>query len=99
MSLLPDIASYIEREFSAEDQAMATSLVLFAVLHDGRSADPRCQRAALVGSDGSLKRLEYYVGLLKIDFRDVIVAGEFEARGLDLRRVRDLNVPFTTGSG
>jgi len=41
-----------------------------------------------------LVKLAYYVDLLKIDFRDVIVAGEYESSNGKLVRVRDLNKLF-----
>lgn len=41
--------------------------------------------------------LVYYVDLLKIDYRDVIVAGEYESRNGNLVRVRDLSKPFEGG--
>lgn len=92
MSLLPDIVSYIEREFPPEQREKVSALIRSATLHDGELASPRCQRAALVG--GSLDRLAQLVALLKIDFRDVIVAGEYEHHGNNLRQVRDLNAPI-----
>jgi len=96
MTLLPDILRYIEHEFPAEQQAAAAAMVDSAFLHDGRPAGPRCQRAALVGSRGSLEGLERLVADLKIDYRDVIVAGEYEVHDKKLIRVRDLNAPFST---
>jgi hypothetical protein len=97
--MLPDIENYIEQSFPAGLQARAKALVAGAVLHDGSSASPRCQRAALVGSRGSIEQLEYLVGLLKIDYRDVIVAGEYEGPVMKPQRVRDLNEPFPGASG
>jgi len=46
----------------------------------------------LVASKGSVERLKYYVDLLKVDYRDVIVAGEYDS--IDDKPVRDLNLPF-----
>jgi len=74
-------------------------LVGSAVLYDGKAADPRSRRAALVGSRGSMRQLKYLVDLLKVGYRDVLVIGEYEGRGRDLRRVRDLSLPFSTGGG
>jgi hypothetical protein len=65
MTLPPDIKEYIEREFAAEDRAVAESLIQSAVLHDGSVTNPRCERSALVGSRGSLKQLKSLVELLK----------------------------------
>lgn len=73
-------------------------LVEGAVLHDGSLAGLRCQRAALIGAAGSVAELRRFVFMLKIDFRDVIVAGEYEGQGNELRQVRDLSLPFIAGS-
>ena len=97
--MLPDIENYILQVFSAEHQERAKQLIGGAVIEDGSAASPRLQRSALVGSRGSIENLEYYVNLLKIDYRDVIVAGEYEGRGNKLLQVRDLNVPFSNASG
>jgi hypothetical protein len=95
--MLPDIENYIEQTFPPDEHPRAKALVEGAVMEDGSVASPRCQRAALVGSQGSIDQLEYLVGLLKIDFRDVIVAGEYEGSGQNLRRVVDLTEPFSSG--
>ena len=50
INMQPDISEYIERVFNPEDSVVARELIGSAVLHDGEAADPRCQRAALVGS-------------------------------------------------
>jgi hypothetical protein len=47
-----------------------------------------------LGSQGDPERLRYLVGLLQIDYRDVIVFGEYEVRGKQLVRVHDLNQPI-----
>lgn len=94
VELLPDIEQRIDQLFSGADRARAKALVAGAVLHDGRRAGARCQRCAIVAAKGSLARLTHFVHELKIDFRDVIVAGEYEERYGTLTRVRDLSVPF-----
>jgi hypothetical protein len=43
--------------------------------------------------------LEYLVGLLRVDWRDVILAGEYESRNSKLTKVRDLTVPFEESYG
>lgn len=94
MNIAPDILSFIERSFPVEDRAEVVRVLEGAVLHDGSPADSRCQRAALVGSRGFLSDLRALVAMLAVDFRDVIVAGEYEPEGADLRQVRDLCQPF-----
>ncbi|MFZ2956260.1 MAG: hypothetical protein WA705_05170 [Candidatus Ozemobacteraceae bacterium] len=94
MKLPVDIAGKIDGLFLEADRKEATALVSTATLHDGNPAGPRCQRCAVIASSGSLKLLIYYIDLLKIDYRDVIVAGEYGPRDGDLVRVRNLNEPF-----
>ena len=94
MPLLDDIAGQIQQSFTGSDRAAATALLLSARIHDGSSAEPRLQRCALVASRGSLERLRYYVKLLEVDSRDVIVAGEYESVAGELVRVRDLSGAF-----
>lgn len=94
MTLLPDILAYIKQEFPAEQHDLVKAMVDSAVRHDGNSAGPRCQRAALVGSHGSLDKLERLIADLRKDYRDVIVEGEYEVHGKKLIRVRDLNRSF-----
>jgi hypothetical protein len=94
MMLPSDIVRYIEHSYVAEEAAEAIRLLEGAVLHNGAPADARCLRSALVGSSGSLSELKELIALLKIDFRDVIMAGEYEGNGRQLCRFRDLNEPF-----
>jgi hypothetical protein len=65
-----------------------------ARMHDGSLAEPRLQRCALVASKASLEKLHYYVKQLRVAFRDVVVAGEYESVGGKLVRVRDLSALF-----
>jgi hypothetical protein len=81
MTLLPGIPAYIKQEFPVEQHDLVKAMVDSAVLHDGNSAGPRCQRAALVGSHGSLVKLERLIADLWKDYRDVIVEGEYKVHG------------------
>ena len=94
MSLAPDILFFVERSFPVGDRAEVVRVLDGAVLHDGTGADPRCQRAALVASGGSLSDLRALVSMLAVDFRDVVVAGEYERHGTEWLQVRDLRQPF-----
>jgi hypothetical protein len=92
--LLDDIAVQVQHSFSGSDRDTATTLLLNAQIEDGSVAGPRLQRCALVASRGSLERLRHYVKLLEVDFRDVIVAGEYESVAGELVQVRDLSCSF-----
>lgn len=94
MALLDDIVRRVRESFAGLDRDEARDLLLEARIHDGTFAEPRLQRCALVASKGSLATLRYYVKLLAVDYRDVVVAGEYEPVGAKLVRVRDLSRPF-----
>ena len=85
--MLDDIEKQVQQSFSVPDREAAIALLQGARIHDGSFAEPRLQRCALVASGGSLEKLRYYVEMLKVDYRDVIVAGEYEsAAGKLVRR-------------
>jgi hypothetical protein len=92
MPILEDILRRVEATFAIADRSTAVVLLSNAVIHDGTAAGPRLQRCALMASKGSLELLQYYVDLMKVDYRDVIVAGEYNS--IEDKRVRDLNLPF-----
>ncbi len=95
MKLLADIEAYIGKRFPESQVSVASALVAGAVIEDGTPASPRLQRCALLASEGSLERLQYYVELLAIDWRDVILAGEYIPGGADPVRVRNLEEAFS----
>ena len=94
MEIPSDIAQYVHRNFDKADVADALRILENAVLHDGRSPDHRMLRCALFASNNSLKSLEWYVAGLAIDYRDVILAGEYVPRKGEHVRLRDLSTPF-----
>lgn len=94
MELTPDILAKIEDIYKDNERPGAISMLESAKMHDNSEPPPRCLRCALVASQGSLAKLKYYVDLLAIDYRDVIVAGEYEIKAGELFRVRDLSEPF-----
>jgi hypothetical protein len=89
-----DVSTFIARKFDAADQSAAQSLLATAILHDGSQASPRLLRCAVVSSRGSIAKLQYYVKMLTIDWRDVISAGEYESVDKHLSKVRDLTIPI-----
>ena len=93
-SLPDDVERWIGRHFNAADAPTARSLLQQAVDHKGTPATERLLRCAAIGSQGDLEQLKYLVGLMQIDYRDVIVAGEYEVRDGKLARVRNLDEPL-----
>lgn len=73
------------------DGIRALALLDAATIEDGSPASPRLVRCAAVASQGSLERLTLLVEMLKTDWRDVIVAGEYSPEDI---RIRDLSKPI-----
>jgi hypothetical protein len=92
--VIEDVERFITRRFAPSDREAAVALVTSATIHDGSVAGPRLIRCAVVASGGSMDTLRTYIDLLKIDWRDVIVAGEYVPRDGKLVRVRNLNEPI-----
>ena len=94
MTVPADVAAYVRRSFAEGDREPALLCLAEAVDHLGHPVGPRLMRAAAVAAQGDPARLAYYIGLLKQDWRDVIVAGEYEVGDRRLVRVRDLTQPI-----
>lgn len=100
MSPLPrDVVQWIEANFPAAGQAEAQARLAGAVDHLGRTPEPRLIRCAVVASRGDLRRLAYYIELLRVDFRDVVVAGEYDVVDGKLVHVRLLDEPMPPTAG
>lgn len=89
-----DVVDWVRSHFSDDESTAALKVLLAAVIHTGETPDARLLRSAALGSEGSLERLQYYVGLLAVDWRDVIVAGEYAVVNHQLLRIRDLTMPI-----
>lgn len=83
MSLDPDIIERIRADFPNANAAIAD---LIASGQSGRVA-----RCIVVASNGSLRRMRECIQMAEADFRDVIVAGEYDET---MGRIRDLAVSF-----
>jgi hypothetical protein len=93
-ALPPDVERWISAHFAAADVDAARELLAIAVDHAGATPQARLLRCAAVGSRGELVQLRYLIGLLQIDFRDVIMFGEYDVVDGKLTRVRNLNEPL-----
>lgn len=94
MKIPPDIEQYVRRNFAESEAPDALRALESAALHDGRSPDDRMLRCALTACDNSIKSLKYHVAGLAIDYRDVILAGEYARKEGEYIRLRDLSKPF-----
>lgn len=90
----PDVLMYIARAFPLSEQETVLSLLEAAKIHDGSPPGDRLWRCAVVASKGSLDRLRIQVDTLRVDYRDVIVAGEYIPVDGELVHIRDLNEPI-----
>lgn len=89
-----DLVRWVTTHFSAEDSAAALACLKQAVTHTGEPASPRFLRCAALSSGGELQRLQQQIAQLRIDWRDVIVAGEYSVKNKKLIRSRDLAKPI-----
>lgn len=96
MPLPGDVTEFVTASFPASEQEAALSVLAAARLHDGTEPDARLLRCALMGARGSLDSLRSLAGMLAVDWRDVIMCGEYELHGKEAVRVRDLSQPLPT---
>lgn len=94
MELPGDVIAFVDVSFPPSLRSEALSLLAGATLHDGTAPGARLLRCAVVGSRGDLAELTRLVDLLAIECRDVILCGEYELRGTEAVRVRDLSGPL-----
>jgi len=95
VNLPEDIVDYVSRNYAEADKPTVMATLENAKLHDGRAPDFRMFRCVLVASNNSIARVQQLVSLLAIDYRDVIVAGEYASKEGDLVKIRDLSLPFS----
>ena len=98
MDLPGDVMNFVKACFPEKEQAEAIALLLRAQVEGFNENSARLLRCTVVASRGSLTSLKHYIALLAVDWRDVIVAGEYETQGKELVRVRDLNQPLQCSS-
>ena len=84
-----DIRRHLARNFAPEQRDEALRLLGEARIEDGSAASPRLLRCTVLASRGRLAELRGLVAMLALDWRDVVVAGEYECRGKALVPVRD----------
>jgi len=89
-----DVVTWINGHFREIDRATAIGLLEDAVDEWGEPVEARLLRCLVIGARGDIDRLSDLVEELRIDSEDVILSGEYESRGGDLVKVRDLNEPL-----
>ena len=94
MPLPQDIIAFVHAQFSAEDQPEAFALLEHARTHENAVPEPRLLRCALIASKNTLSDLRHFTNLLALDYRDVIVAGEYVYENGTLTPRWNLSKPF-----
>ena len=94
MDLPEDVVRYVERSFSQVDRAEALEVLRSAVIQDGTPAVARLVRCAVLSAHRDVGRLRKQVAHLKVDWRDIIVEGEYVVREKKLVHALDLNLPI-----
>jgi hypothetical protein len=94
MELPEDVVRYIERSFAEVDREEALAALRGAAIHDTTQCQARLARCAVLSAKRDLGRLRKQLAHLNVDWRDVIVEGEYAIRDRKLVRVLDLNGPI-----
>jgi hypothetical protein len=90
-----DIQSKIRRDFPPDEFFAAIEAINEWDVHRKGLLEDRLIRCAIYLARGSLERLRQQIALGMLDYRDLIMAAEYEG---DVR-VRDFSRPFTTYDG
>jgi hypothetical protein len=94
LKLPEDIVEYVSRNFTDTEMPVVIATLESGKLPDGNDPDFRMLRCVLVASKNSVAEVERLVAYLALDYRDVIVAGEYATQEGELVRIRDLSLPF-----
>ena len=94
MSIPQDVITWVEHNFSHSETELALSMLDTAMIEDGSPASPRLLRCAAVGSRGKIDLLTHLIQELRVDWRDVIVSGEYEINGDNWLKVHDFEQPI-----
>jgi aminoglycoside phosphotransferase (APT) family kinase protein len=94
MAIPEDVKRYVQTHFSEEDCEEALAILQASRTHGNEFPEPRLLRCMVVASQGRLPTLQQAAQLATIDFRDLIVWGEYEWRGENSVQVRDLAKPI-----
>jgi len=89
-----DVLTWVAAHFRECDRETAIALLSHATDDFDNPVDARLIRCATLASAGDLDKLTNLVEELRIDWRDVIMAGEYEHQAGELVQVRDLSRPI-----
>ncbi|MFN8011683.1 MAG: hypothetical protein U0P81_09780 [Holophagaceae bacterium] len=97
MALPLDLEAFVARAYAPDDQAWALGALASATAAGGPATDQMLRCAAMAGR-GTRQGLREMLDLLTVDWREVLVAGEYAPTAGGLRRVRDLSGPIPPDS-
>ena len=95
--MAPDVANRVAREFPSAAARQAAAQILASVteavreLNDSVGEQDRVTRCVLFLAGGNLKYLAECAALARRDYRDAIMAAEYDRED---RRIRDFSRPF-----
>jgi len=89
-----DVISWIEKRFPPNETQLAVERLNQATDHTGNYPGDPIVRCAAWASQADLKKLDEMIRLMKIDYRDVIVAGEYDVLERKLMKVRNHTEPM-----
>jgi hypothetical protein len=92
VELPPDILARIAADYPPEDRPGIIEALL--VLTEVTREPERVARCVLFVADGDLEEFERMIELARTDYRDTVVAAEYDHAD---RRLRDLSKPFEDG--
>lgn len=94
MNLPEDVQLLLEQTIPREEFGEALLVLGQARIEDGTAPSPRLLRCAAFACGGNLKRLRDLASLMAVDWREVVMAGEYELQDEVAVRVRDLSQPL-----
>jgi hypothetical protein len=94
MDLPEDVARYVERSFSMIDREEALAVLRGVSLGTCRESPARMLRCLVLAARRDLGRLRKLAAEIAIDYRDIVIAGEYVLREGKLARVRNLSSPI-----
>lgn len=93
-NLPEDVVRYVSKHFHECEREIALHRLQNALIHDGQQAGPRLLRCVVIASNGKLERLNRHISQLSVDWRDVIMAGEYTFENNKWVQLRDLSKPI-----
>ncbi len=94
MELPEDVVNWVGKHFGEAEREEALSHVRAVVAPADQRAQPRLLRCVAVASQGDLNRLKSLIADLAVDWRDVLMAGEYAIRNGKPVQIRDLTKPI-----